>query len=143
MEKMPATALVGRVLMTLATLVYGVAPPFADFNETHVLHPQWTPHARLHMVWLIATNSALAVMALYFLWLHRGDRALGARLAGLLGLCALGGFWIAAATMPLYGGALKDVGGVPLVLGLDGNLLAFSSALLLLLTGWALANRGR
>ena len=139
MESIPKMILVGRVLMTLATLIYGVLPPFVDLTETHVFHPEWTPHSRLHMVWLLGTNSAVAVLALYFLWLHKANSAFGVRLAGILGLCVFGGFWLSASTISLYGGALSDKGGVPPLLGMDANIVVFSFALLLLLVGWYLA----
>ncbi len=125
MESIPKTILVGRVLMTLATLIYGVLPPFVDLTETHVFHPEWTPHSRLHMVWLLGTNSAVAVLALYFLWLHKANSPFGVRLSGILGLCVFGGFWLSASTISLYGGALSDKGGVPPILGMDANILIF------------------
>ncbi len=31
-----------KLLVTIATLIYGVAPMFADLNSTHVFHPEWT-----------------------------------------------------------------------------------------------------
>ncbi len=139
MESTARSILAGRVLMTLATLIYGVLPPFVDLTETHVFHPDWTPHSRMHMVWLLGTNSAIAVLALYFLWLHKANRAFGVRLAGILGLCVFGGFCLSASTVSLYGGALSDEGGVPPILGMDANIAVFSSALLLLLVGWFLA----
>lgn len=139
MESISKLSRVGLILMTVATLFYGVLPPFVDLTETHVFHPEWTPHSRLHMVWLLGTNSAIAVLALYFLWLHQANRAFGIRLAGILGLCVFGGFWLSASTVSLYGGALSDRGGVPPILGMDANILVFSLALLLLLVGWFLA----
>ena len=129
----------GRVLMTLATLIYGVIPPIVDLGATHVLHPDWTPHARMHMVWLVATMSSMSLLALYFLWRH-ADRSLGVLMGGLLGMCALGGFFVSAATAPLYGGSLSDKGGVPDVAGfIDANLLGFGIAAAMLLVGWFLA----
>ena len=139
MESIPKSILVGRILMTIATLIYGVPPPLVDLTETHVFHPEWTPHSRLHMVWLLGTNSAVAVLALYFLWLDKTHSAYGVRLAGILGLCVFGGFWLSASTISLYGGALSDKGGVPPILGMDANIVVFSFALLLLLVGWFLA----
>jgi len=138
-EGIAKSMLAGRVLMTLATLIYGVLPPFVDLTETHVFHPEWTPHSRMHMVWLLGTNSAIAVLALYLLWFHKANSAFGARLAGILGLCVFGGFWLSAFTISLYGGALSDKGGVPPILGMDANIVVFSLALLLLLVGWFLA----
>ena len=139
MESVAKSILIGRVLMTLATLLYGVLPPFVDLTETHVFHSEWTPHSRLHMVWLLGTNSAIALVALYFLWFHKANRAFGVRLAGILGLCVFGGFWLSASTTSLYGGALSDKGGVPPIMGMDANILVFSFALLLLLVGWYFA----
>jgi hypothetical protein len=135
--------LVGQILMTLATLVYGVIPPFVDLTETHVFHPEWTPHSRMHMVWLLGTNSGVALVALYWLWLYRANRALGLNLAGILGLCVYGGFWVSALTASLYGGALSDKGGVPPVMGMDANVLVFGIAAGFLILGWAIARSGR
>jgi len=131
--------MIGRILMTVATLIYGIVPPFVDLTETHVFHPDWTPHSRMHMVWLLGTNSSLAVIALFFLWLYKEDRAFGIRLAGALGLCVYGGFMLSAATTSLYGGSLSDKGGVPPILGMDANIFGFSLGLLVLIVGWALA----
>lgn len=136
-------ATAGRVVMTVATLMYGVIPPVVDLTESHVFHPDWTPHARMHMVWLLGTNTALAVVALYFLWLHRADRAFGVRIAGVLGVCVYGGFMLSAATTSLYGGSMSDRAGVAPMLGVDANILAFSLALVLLLTGWQMARQAR
>ncbi|HSW15062.1 MAG TPA: DUF6640 family protein [Solimonas sp.] len=131
--------LAGRVLMTLATLVYGVIPPFVDLTETHVFHPEWPPHSRVHMVWLLGTNSAIAVLALSFLWFHKANAAFGVRLAGMLGLCVYGGFLLSASTASLYGGAMSDADGVPPIMDIDANVLVFSLALAVLLVGWRLA----
>ena len=129
----------GRVLMTLATAVYGLVPPIVDLGVTHALHPDWPPHARMHMVWLLVTMSSIAVLALYFIWRH-SDRQFGIRMGGLLGLCAFGGFFVSAATTQLYGGSLHDKGGVPPIAGfIDANLLGFGVAVLLLLIGWRTA----
>lgn len=112
--------------MTVATLIYGIVPLFVDLTETHVFHPDLTPHSRMHMVWLLGTNSSLAVMALFLLWLFKEDRAFGIRLAGALGLC-------------VYGGSLSVKGAVPPILGMDANIVGFSPGLLVLTVGWARA----
>jgi hypothetical protein len=130
---------IGRVLMTVATLMYGLIPPFVDLTETHVLHPDWTPHSRMHMVWLLGTNSTIALVALFFLWLDKSNSAFGVRLAGVLGLCVYAGFMLSAATAPLYGGSLTDKAGVPPILGMDANIFGFSLGLLVLVVGWLLA----
>ena len=119
-----------RILVTFASLIYGVLPLLADLSPTHVLHPDWTPHARFHTVWLLATNTSLAALSLWLLWRSRLGLRLRVRLAGALGVCVLGGFCVAALTTGLYGGALADPeGGVPTLLGLDLNLLVFAPTL--------------
>ena len=141
MQSTAKVNLIGRILMTLATLMYGLIPPFVDLTETHVFHPDWTPHARMHMVWLLGTNTSIAMVALYFLWLHQSSLILRVRLAGVLGLCVYGSFMLSAFTSPLYGGSMGDEAGVPLVMGLDANIFGFSIALTLLLTGWFLIRK--
>jgi hypothetical protein len=47
--------LLARILLTLVTLGYGLATVFADFNKMHATNPQWTPHARFHVVWQICS----------------------------------------------------------------------------------------
>ena len=135
--------MLGRVLMTISVLMYGAVPPFVDITQTHLLNPEWPPHARLHMSWLLMTNGSIGLLCLCLLWMS-GDRASSRiGLAGILGTCVLGGFFVSAATMPFYGGSLTDPGGVVPVNGVDGNLVAFGLAFVLLVLGWMLALRGR
>ena len=122
-----------KILITVATLLYGIAPLFADLNATHVMHPDWTPHSRVHMVWLLGTNSSIAIVALWLLWAKAQTV-----LAAVLGLTVMAGFWIAAATAPLYGGALFDTGGIErTIMGIEGNAFLFSIIVILLLAGIA------
>ena len=123
-----------KVLITLGILMYGVAPLVADLNPSHLLHPDWTPYSRLHMAWLLATNSSIAILAAYFLWIK--DEVL---LSGILPICVLGGFWVAALTSGFYGGAYSDIGGIEAkVMGFYGNAIGFALALLSVAIGLAL-----
>jgi hypothetical protein len=101
----------------------------ADLNPSHLFNPNWTPHARMHLTWLLSTNFLLAMYALYLLW--------GAKevlKAGLLGLCVVGGFWVATLTRDLYGGMLVDPDlSTEFVMGLNPNIVA--NTLLVLLLG--------
>jgi hypothetical protein len=139
-------SLIGKVLMSVAIAAFTVIPPIADLaTTTHVFHPDWTPHARLHTVWLLGTSSSIGVVSLYILWFGGFTAEARVMLAGTLALCVLGGFFVAAATIGFYGGALSDPqGGIEKSdLGIDGNLAVFSSATLVLLTGWFLCRRSR
>ena len=54
----------------------------------------------------------------------------------------LAGFFVAAATHPLYGGAFTDGGGVPPVFGgLDANIVSFSGLALMVLGALFLARK--
>jgi len=123
-----------RIIVTIATLLYGIGPLVADLNATHVFHPDWTPHSRLHMVWLLGTNTSIAALSLWLLW-SRAQLVLSA----VLGLCVMTGFWIAVATVGLYGGTLADVGGIETkVFGVEGNALLFGLIVVMLAAGLAL-----
>ena len=135
---------VSRILITIVTLFYGVAPLLVDLTGTHVFHPDWTPHTRFHMVWLLSTNSALAVFALYLVWTSRLDDWVRMRVAGVIGLCVLGGFFVRTLTTNLYGGSLVDpVRGVPPIVGINANLLSFTPMLALLVVSLWLGTRSR
>lgn len=126
--------MIAKLLITIATLIYGFVPLVVDLSDTHVFHPEWTPHARLHMVWLLGTGASLAILSLYLLWVR--DQLV---LSATLGLCVMTGFWLAVATRGLYGGALTEAGGVDTTtFGIEGNSFAFSIVLALLLAGIAL-----
>ncbi|MEM9170117.1 MAG: DUF6640 family protein [Pseudomonadota bacterium] len=121
-----------KILLTLATLIYGIVPAIADLNESHLLNPLWSPHARVHAAWFLFFGAAMAFMSLYFAWVK--DNLL---LPAFVGLMFVGGFWTAYLTAPLYGGALVDDNGIETkVLGLEANVFTFllvTSALLVVL----------
>jgi hypothetical protein len=126
--------------MTVAALVASVLPILVDISESHLLNPEWPSHARVHEVWLLATGTGVGIVALWLIWMR--PRLV---LATILITCILGGFLVAAATAPLYGGVLVDPATAHLmpnndrVLGIPANLFAFSLALVILLIGLALA----
>jgi Family of unknown function (DUF6640) len=126
--------LLSKLLITLAILSYGAVPLIADLNPTHLFHPDWTPHARLHAAWLLASCSAIALVALYVTWIKEQ-----VQLGGVLSICVLGGFWIAALSRGLYGGSLTDTGGVEVtVLGFEANSFAFTVTFMMAVAGMLL-----
>ena len=132
-------------LLLLAAAIYGIIPPIVDLTETHAFHPAWPPHARFHMVWLLGTNSTLAAIVAWLVIAGNAEhRDMRLRFASLLGIAALGGFFVATLTQSAYGGALHDpTGRVSPVFGLDGNLVGFTPALLIQLVAVWLAHRSR
>ena len=110
-----------KILTSIGTLWYGVIPVVADLNDSHLLKPDWMPHAKFHLAWLLATGTCLAAYALYLIW-RRSQVIEGA----VIGLCVMSGFWIAAFTKSLYGGLFVDPNlEAPSILGLHPNVFAF------------------
>ncbi len=124
-----------RLLLTLAALQYSVAPLLVDLSPSHVFHADWPPHARFHMTWQLTIICGCALYVLALLWLPLGNLANRLRYACVPGFIVLGGFFVTAASMSLFGGALADPNHQVLILGLDGNLFAFSIALTLQVVG--------
>jgi hypothetical protein len=126
-----------RLLVTAPALFLAVVPPLVDFNSTHVTNPLWTGHARLHTVWLLSTNSIIAVLALGLMW--RELKIASVRAGAVLTAAPLVGFFVAAATRSLYGGAFSDPNGVAQRIGLlDVNLAVFSLWILVILAAFGL-----
>jgi hypothetical protein len=117
---------VAAVLLTLTAIVYAGVPPIVDANATHILNPAWTPHARFHTVWQVSVNSMLGLLSMLLVWWPSETRPLRIKIGAVLGCIALGGFFVAALTRDLYGGAFSEPGGVPPVAGMDANLLLFT-----------------
>lgn len=117
---------IGRLILTVVAVFLVIGPPVADLNASHVANPLWPGHARLHTVWLISTNSLVALIALALLWLRPATVEKAQLAAALVGAILIG-FFIAGATQSLYGGGFTDPGGITLQLGpFDANLAAFS-----------------
>lgn len=137
--------LLARVLFTLMTAGYAVATVIADFNATHATNPKWTPHARFHVVWQISSYVGFGLLALALTW-WPGPMALERLyLVALMGGIVYAAFFIAAFTMPLYGGAAFDDNGylpfaapVPIFAKRwDVNMTAFGVQIVLLAGGLA------
>lgn len=105
--------LIARILLTVATLGYGLVTIKADFNGTHATNPKWTPHARFHVVWQILSYSGIAVVALSLIWLDGPLPRERLYLAAALALAVYGAFFLAALSRPFYGGTLFDDNGYP------------------------------
>jgi hypothetical protein len=125
--------LIGKLLITVATVAYGFVPPFADLNKTHATNPLWTGHARFHVVWQVMITFCMAMLGLYFLWVNNN-----CVVPFLLGFSVLGSFFLNITLMKLYGGTLADKNGISKIVNINSNLLSFSIALVLLTTGFLL-----
>lgn len=112
METVFDQTLVSRLLFTLVAVMISVGPMFADFNKTHATNPLWTPHARFHVVWQVLSQAGVSLVILYLLWWDAADYTVHIRIAAILNYIWIASFYATLATMPLYGGALKDVNGI-------------------------------
>ncbi|MEQ9142928.1 MAG: hypothetical protein RLO08_01085 [Parvibaculaceae bacterium] len=109
-------------LVTFGALVFGLGVPFLEINETHVFNPDWTPHVRIHEVWQLLTNTWLAGLCLWLVWVS-GQ----VRLALTIGLAITGGFLTAFLIRGSYGGSMKYLdGSEKTLLGLNIGVLGFS-----------------
>lgn len=131
--------MLSRLFSTLAILLFALAVPLLEVNATHVFNPDWPAHARLHEVWQLITNSALGVVALWWVWV-RGD----VRLPALLTLLVTGGFLAAYLLRSGYGGSMvHSDGSEKLVLGINIGVVGFGAAIALSLVAVALDRRRR
>jgi hypothetical protein len=135
--------LLARILFTLSTAGWSFATVIADFNKTHATNPQWTPHARFHVVWQINSYVGIGLLALVLIW-WPGPLALERLyLVALIGAIVYTAFFAALMAMPLYGGATTDENGykpfpapIPLIAKeWDVNITAFTIQVAMLLAG--------
>jgi len=141
--------LAARILLTLATIGYGVITVKADFNRTHAANPAWTPHARFHVVWQILSYVGFGLIALALIWVPGPYAVERLYLAAAFAAVVYGAFFIALATMSIYGGRTYDDNGYqPFTLNIgrprlmDLNVSVFSVISLLLIAGTVLISRG-
>jgi hypothetical protein len=105
--------LLARILLSIATVGYSFLTIKADFNATHATNPNWTPHARFHVVWQVTGNCGIAIIALGLIWIGGPLATEQLYLAAALGIAVLGGFYVAAFTRHVFGGAFHDDNGYP------------------------------
>jgi hypothetical protein len=103
--------LLARILLTVATLGYGLVTIKADFNATHATNPLWTPHARFHVVWQVLSYAGVGLISLGLIWIRGPLEMERLYLAGGLAVAMYGAFFLALLARPLYGGVLYDENG--------------------------------
>jgi len=132
--------------MALAIAVFTFIPPIADLaTDTHVFHPGWLPHARVHTVWLLGLTSSIGLLALYLLWFRDEESLFNVNLAGVLATFVYGSFFLSALTARFYGGALSDPqGGIEQsIMGMNLNVFTFGMASIALFAGWVMCKRNQ
>lgn len=106
-------SIVARILLACYCGVQGCASIAVDMNRTHACHPQWTGHARFHVVWQTATTVLLAFLEVFVLLANGPWSRERFYLCAVLAALPMVGFFAAMATRKIYGGALSDRNGIP------------------------------
>jgi hypothetical protein len=138
--------LIARILLSLVTVGYAFITILADINKTHATNPAWTPHARFHVVWQVASYAGFGLIALALIWAPGPSAVARLYLAAAFAVAVYGGFFVALFTMRLYGGrTFDDNGYLPFAVPLgrrpklwDLNVTAFSAFTVLLLAAMVL-----
>lgn len=122
-------AMLAKILLTIGVLVYAGVVPLLEINATHVFNPEWPPHARLHEVWQLTTNSMIGVLALWLAW-----RRNQVQMPAILAIVVMGGFLFAYLVRGVYGGSMAlgaDIAERTLLginIGVVGALLVIGTA---------------
>lgn len=120
-----------KYFTSIALICAGLGPLLIDVGITHLQNPDWDAHARVHEVWRLSTNTFIAFLGLYLIWIMQKEL-----LAAVLSLCLLLGFWVSVLLMPFYDGLAIGQGvnelepfGIPL------NIISFAAVSIIQIAG--------
>jgi tryptophan-rich sensory protein len=135
---------ISRLVLSGAAIGTVIGAARADLNRTHILNPDWQPHARFHGAAGWGTVAGSQALALWLLWRPDRQAAVGdltVTVAALLPAVAWLPFFFAVA---VPGAAVEDEPGhLPRVAGIPANLLAAGAIPALSAVGYALHRTGR
>ena len=98
--------LLAKIILSVVATVQAVGPIGADLNRTHATNPEWTPHARFHVVWQVLLQTGVSVAALILLW---GEPSTANTwIAALLVLNWTVTFFVTVSSRSLFEGTLSD-----------------------------------
>ncbi|WP_296385999.1 hypothetical protein [Winogradskyella sp.] len=119
-----------KYIVTLSVLLYALVVPFLEINDTHVFNPDWTPHAKIHEVWQLITNSIIGVLCLWLVWIKKETK-----ISAILSLIITGSFLIAFIFQNYYGGSMKYLdGSEKTLIGINIGILGFGLAFVLIVS---------
>ena len=120
-----------KYFTSIALICAGLGPLLIDVGITHLQNPDWDAHARVHEVWRLSTNTFIAFLGLYLIWIMQKEL-----LAALLSLCLLLGFWVSVLLMPFYDGLAIGQGVNELELfGIPLNIISFAAVSIIQIAG--------
>lgn len=114
-----------RILLSLTALEF-FGPWLRDFSTSHVFHPDWVGHARLHMMWLLGFMLFSGLGTLFLIWFVKPLRLVHLYMAAAWSGANLLGFWLAILMVPIYDGAITVPDTHMLIFGIDENVVAFT-----------------
>jgi len=119
-----------KYIITFSIILYAIAVPILEINDTHVFNPDWTPHVRIHEVWQLITNSSIGLLCLWLVWVKKETK-----ISTILSLLITGGFLLAFILKEYYGGSMRYLdGSEKILLGINIGVLGFGLAFLMLLS---------
>jgi hypothetical protein len=100
-----------------------------------VFNPAWAPHARLHEVWQLGTNTALGVFSLWLVWFRHELR---------LPIFVTGDFLLSYGLRASYGGSIVLSDSTEkMILGVNLGLFAYTLAILMAAVAVIMDSRSR
>lgn len=132
---------VGKIILSVVA-VFGIVTPYlADWNVTHIYNPTWPPHAKFHNAQTMLLGTLLGLLALWFLWRRRTDKATLQVAVIFVSL-----FWVSQAGSILFPGtAFADPGydSRPTISGFKPNQDMLDAIILAVIYGgYALSKQG-
>lgn len=86
-----------RATLTVLLIATSVVSVLVDWNDSHVFHPDWHPHARFHDIVLLLFLVGLSLLAIWLLWRKGAEPSIAVVVAMGILLCFWGSFFAAAA----------------------------------------------
>lgn len=74
----------GKWLIASVALATIVLPFVADYNKTHIFNPNWSGHAVYHNAQAMTMGAVAGLMALWAIWIRRGELLTRLQFAALL-----------------------------------------------------------
>ncbi len=132
---------IGKMLISLAAIITSVVPFLADWNDSHLFSPHWSPHARFHGAVSLGMTTMLSSLALWLLWRRSPDQDAAVTVSAAIPIAYWGPFFLA----PLVPGTAVEDPGHRLVriLGVPSNLMGAGATTVTAGLGWYLDRRLR
>lgn len=134
---------VSAFLISAVALVTLIGPYLADWNETHIYNPRWTPHAKFHNAQTMLLGTLLALSTLWYTW--KPAINIPVRINNLNAAIVFASlYWITQSLSILFPGTDftdPEFGEIPRFIGIPGQLLIDIPMFILLLIALYLTNK--